>query len=268
MSIAKVGDINIEYYVEGEGPPLLLIVGGGGNASSWGEPFLELLRPHFQTIRFSHGGTGASDSPSGEVTMRTMADDAAGLLRQLGIERAHVLGLSMGGHVALELALNYPEIVQGLVLCGADCGAAHSVPASAETVASMGQLAALPKEEQMRQLCRLLVTPRFGEEAKGFMEEMAETILSTSMETQGRQMIAIQSFDCYDRLPEIKAQTLIIHGDEDIIIPRENAEILRDRIAGSTAHIMPGIGHVVIWEEPKESAEVIVKFLSSVPAPA
>ena len=62
--------------------------------------------------------------------------------------------------------------------------------------------------------------------------------------------------------------TLIIHGDEDIIIPSENAKILRDRIAGSTAHIMPGVGHVVIWEEPKESAEVIVKFLSSVPAPA
>ena len=268
MAIARVGNINIEYYVEGEGPPLLLIIGAGGNAGSWGEPFLELLRPHFQTIRFSHGGTGASDSPSGELTMRTMADDAAGLLRQLGIERAHVLGLSMGGHVALELALNYREIVQGLVLCGADCGAAHSVPPSAEIIASMGQQAALPKEEQMRQLCLLLVTPRFGEEAKAFMEEMAETILSTSTETQGRQMMAIQSFDCYDRLPDIKAQTLIIHGDEDIIIPPENAEILRDRIAGSTAHIMPGVGHVVIWEEPKESAEAIVKFLSSVPAPA
>ena len=99
------------------------------------------------------------------------------------------------------------------------------------------------------------------------MEEMTETILSTSMETQGRQMMAIQSFDCYDRLPGIKAQTLIIHGDEDIIIPPENAEILRDRIAGATAHIMPGVGHVVIWEEPKESAEAIVKFLSSVAAP-
>jgi pimeloyl-ACP methyl ester carboxylesterase len=135
MAIARVGSTNIEYYVEGEGPPLLLIIGAGGNAGGWGEPFLELLRPHFQTIRFSHSGTGASDSPSGEVTMRTMADDAAGLLRQLGIERAHVLGLSMGGHVALELALNYREIVQGLILCGADCGVAHSVPQSAETIA-------------------------------------------------------------------------------------------------------------------------------------
>ncbi len=267
MAIARVGNTNIEYHVEGEGPPLLMIIGAGGNAGSWGESFLELLRPHFQTIRFSHGGTGASDSPSGEVTMRTMADDAAGLLRQLGIERAHVLGLSMGGYVALELALNYREIIIGLVLGGADCGVVHSVPQTAETIARIGQLAALPEEQRMRQFCLLLVTPRFGEEAKAFMEEITETILSTSMETLGRQTMAIQSFDCYDRLPEIKAQTLIIHGEEDIIVPPKNAAILQDRITGSTAHIMPGVGHVFLWEEPKKSADAIVKFLSSVPTP-
>ena len=198
--------------------------------------------------------------------MRTMADDAAGLLRQLGIERAHVLGLSMGGYVALELALNYGEMVQGLVLGGTNCGGTHSVPQTAETMARIEQLAALPEDQGRRQFCLLLVTPEFGAEA--FMEEITETLLSTSMETQTRQMMAIQSFDCYDRLPEIKAQTLIIHGDEDIIIPPKNAGILRDRIAGSITHIMPGIGHVFLWEEPRESADTIVKFLSSVPTPA
>lgn len=99
MPIVKVGDVNIEYYVEGEGPPLLMIIGGGGQASSWGEPFLERLRPYFRIVRFSNRGTGLSDSPGGELTMRLMADDAVGLLGELGIEKAHVLGISMGGGV-------------------------------------------------------------------------------------------------------------------------------------------------------------------------
>ena len=96
MSIAKVGDINIEYYVEGEGPPLLLIIGFAGQASSWGEPFLDLLRPHFQVIRFSNRGTGLTDKPDAEYTIPMMADDAAGLLVELGIGKAHVMGISMG----------------------------------------------------------------------------------------------------------------------------------------------------------------------------
>jgi len=84
MSIAKVGDINIEYYVEGEGPPLLLIIGFAGQASSWGEPFLDLLRPHFQVIRFSNRGAGLTDKPDAEYTIPMMADDAVGLLSHPG----------------------------------------------------------------------------------------------------------------------------------------------------------------------------------------
>ena len=90
MPIAKVGDINIEYYVEGTGPPLLMIMGWMGSAGFWGEAFLERLRPHFQIIRISNRGTGLTDKPSGDYSIRTMAEDAAGLLRELGIERVHV----------------------------------------------------------------------------------------------------------------------------------------------------------------------------------
>ncbi len=116
MPMAKVGDINMEYYVEGTGPPLLMIMGLGGQAKSWGEPFLDGLRTHFQIIRFSNRGTGASDKPGGELTIRMMADDAASLLGEIGLERAHVMGISMGGMIAQELVLNHPQVVQGLAL--------------------------------------------------------------------------------------------------------------------------------------------------------
>ncbi len=268
MPSAKVGDINMEYYVEGTGPPLLMIVGLAAHADSWGEPFLERLLPHFRIIRFSNRGTGLSDKPSGELTMRLMADDAVGLLRELGIERSHLLGISMGGNVAQELVLNHPQVVQGLVLGCTNCGPAHSVAQSAETMAKMGQIAALPSEEQVRRFCLSLVTPEFGDSGKEFMGEMTAAHMSTSMETFGRQMMAIQAFDSYDRLPRVQASTLIIHGDRDIIIPSENAEVLRERIASSKVQIIPSVGHMFIWERPEESAGAIVEFLATVPQPA
>ena len=115
MPIAKAGDISIESYVEGSGPPLLMIMGFGLQASAWGQAFLAELRPHFRMIRFSNRGTGLTDRPDAEYTIRMMADDAAGLLGELGIQRAHVLGISMGGIIAQELVLNHPEAVQAIV---------------------------------------------------------------------------------------------------------------------------------------------------------
>ncbi len=270
MPITKAGDINNEYYVEGTGPPLLMIMGLGGQARSWGEPFLEQLRPHFQTIRFSNRGTGLSDKPGGELTIRLMADDAAGLLRELGIQQAHVLGVSMGGMIAQELALNHPKTVQGLVLGCTVCGPAHSVPIRLDTLAGLAQTGNLPLEERVRKFWLAMVTPEFIETNKDFLAAIIAIHLETPTpwETFGRQYVAIQSFDTYERLPQVGAPTLLIHGDRDILIPMENVEVLRQRIEGSQVHIVPGVAHMFFWEKPAESAGEIVQFLSSVPAPA
>ncbi len=268
MPIAKVGDINMEYYVEGTGPPLLMLIGVGGHAGSWGEHFLGRVRQHFRIIRLSNRGMGQTDIPPGVLTMRTMADDAVGLLRELGIERAHVLGISMGGNVAQELVLNHPQVVQGLVLGCTNCGPMHSVPQSAETLARLGSLWNLPPDERVRLFMSALVSPEFWESDREFMDEMIELHMSTSSQAFGRQFGAIASFDSYDRLPQIEAPSLIIHGDKDVIIPVENAEVLRERIPGAQAEIIPGAGHQFFWEKPEESAKALVEFLASVPQPA
>src|SRR2546425_10897038 len=116
MPMARVGDANIEYYLEGSGPPLLLISGFTAQASGWNERFVRLLQPHFRVIRYSHRGTGTSDRLTGDITLRDLADDAAGLLNTLGIDKAHVLGVSVGGVIAQELALNHPQRVARLIL--------------------------------------------------------------------------------------------------------------------------------------------------------
>jgi pimeloyl-ACP methyl ester carboxylesterase len=272
MPQAKVGDINIEYHVEGEGPPLLLIMGWIGHGGFWGEPFLERLRPHFRVIRFSNRGTGRSDKPPGDVTVRMMADDAAGLLRELGIERAHVLGVSMGGMIAQELMLNHPQAVQGLVLGCTTCGFAHGPQALPQTHLTLARSnAATTPRDRVRQFLLAATTPEYVErEADGLLDWVTETFMDapTPLDVIGRQFAACMQFDTYDRLPQIKAPTLIIHGDRDLLIPPANTEVLHERIAGSRVRILEGIGHMFFWEKAEEAADAAAEFLTSVPARA
>ncbi len=270
MTIAKVGGINIEYYIEGQGPPLLMIMGFTGQASSWSERFLELLRSHFQIVRFSNRGTGLTDKPQVEYSVPMMADDAAGLLREVGIEKAHVCGISMGGMIAQELALNHPEQVQALVLGCTTPGGSRGVQAAPEVVALLAPVPGASPEEQFRKAWPAIVTPEFVEREREFLEEMLRIGLTnpTPMDTMVRQMMAIQAFDTCERLPQIQAPTFIIHGDMDRLVPPQNAEILHDGIPGSTMRMVAGAAHMFFWERPTESTQAIVEFLSSVPAPA
>jgi pimeloyl-ACP methyl ester carboxylesterase len=270
MAIAKAGDINLEYYIEGSGPPLLLIMGLGGQSSSWGEPLLEGLQSRFTTIRFSNRGTGATDKPAGGYTIRQMAEDADGLMEAIGLAQAHVFGISMGGMIAQELALNHPQRVQGLVLGCTTCGPAHSVPVPAQTLAQFGQIMQLPVDERIERFWEITVTPEFKDERADFLRRILELGMATPtpMETFGLQFAAIQAMDTYDRLPQIESPTLIIHGDRDLLVPVENAEILHSRIPESRVRIVQGTGHCFFWEEPDEVVEEVVLFLSKVPVGA
>jgi pimeloyl-ACP methyl ester carboxylesterase len=268
MPKVKARDINLEYYVEGAGPPLLMIMGFAGQASSWSEPFLEQLRPHFTVIRFSNRGTGESDRPEAPTTVRMMADDAAALLRALGIERAHLLGASMGGMIAQEFALSYPEMLNGLVLCCTTTGGAGHVAANAEVFAMMMPAPGLSREDQIRKAWPAMSTREFIETGRDFMEMMLWTSLinPTPIETIVKQMGAVQGFDAYDRLGGIKAPTLVVHGDADVLVPTANGRTLHERIPGSQLAIISGVGHMMSWEKPAETARVITEFLCRVPS--
>src|SRR5256714_9425013 len=139
MPATAAGEIELAHERSGEGPPLLMIMGMSGTALHGGEPFLEALRPYFEVIVYDHRGVGASSRLEGPLTIAQLAGDAAGLLDALGIESAHVLGISMGGMVAQELALARGELVRTLTLGCTFCGGAGSVPTSP---AVLGRLAA------------------------------------------------------------------------------------------------------------------------------
>jgi pimeloyl-ACP methyl ester carboxylesterase len=266
MPLARAGNLNLEYYVEGEGPPLLMIMGFGGQASSWGEPFLGRLRSHFTLVRFSNRGTGRSDRPPGQFSVRDMADDAVAVLEAAGFESGHVLGVSMGGMIAQELAINHPRSVLGLVLGCTLPGGPHSVTASPEVVANLLPRPGLSREEQVRKTWPVIASAEFLETGRDFLEEMLRVGLETPtpVETLMLQAAAVQGFDAYDRLPQVQAPTLIIHGDADRLVPVENARILQRRLPNSQVKVLPGAGHVFFWEQPEAAAGAVIDFLSRV----
>ena len=267
MSMVKAGDRNMEYYLEGSGPPLLMISGFTAQASGWSEPFTRWLQETFSTIRYSHRGTGTSDRLDGKITLRDLADDAAGILMALGVDKAHVLGVSMGGMIAQELVLNHPQQVLGLVLGCTACGGEHRVAAEPEVMDLLTPQPGLSREEQQRRSWPAITTPEFLESHRDVLEERLRRSLvnPTPIETAMRQMAAVQAFDTFDRLPQIKAPTLVLHGDSDVLVPVGNAHVLKDRISGAELRVFPGAGHLFTFEFPEESAAAVVEFLARVP---
>lgn len=270
MPLARAGNLELEYYVEGQGPPLLMIMGFGGQASSWGEPFLDRLRPHFTLVRFSNRGTGRSSRPQAPFSVRDMADDAVAVLEAAGFERGHILGVSMGGMIAQELAINHPRSVLGLVLGCTLPGGPLSVTASPEVVTDLLPTPGLSREEQVRKTWPVITSAEFFERGRDFLEEMLWVGLETPtpVETLMLQAAAVQGFDAYDRLPQVQAPTLIIHGDADRLVPVENAHILQRRLLNSQVEVLVGAGHVFFWEQPEAAAGAVIDFLSRAPVEA
>jgi pimeloyl-ACP methyl ester carboxylesterase len=268
MAHIRAGDLNLEYYSEGSGQPLLMIRGFGSSAAAWGEPFLEELRAAFTIVRFSNRGTGQSDPGSGDTTVRMMADDAANLMTALGLERSHIFGVSMGGMIAQEFALAYPERVQGLVLGCTTPGGPNAPTANADVIATLTPAPGSTREEQIRAAWPGMVSAEFLAERRDFLEEMlAEALVHpTPLETIVKQMTAVRAFDAYDRVSGIAAPTLVIHGDADELIPYANGKLLHEHIPGSEMPTIPGAGHMFWWEQPSASARAMVEFLSRVPA--
>jgi len=268
MATIKAGDINLEYHVEGEGPPLLMIMGFGGQASSWGRPVIDLLNGHFATIRVSNRGTGTSDRPDVPTTVRMMADDAANLLDAIEVERAHVFGVSMGGMIAQELVLNHPERVNGLVLGCTTTAMRRGPLPDPETGQMMTPVPGLTREQQIRKAWPAMCTPEFVENDTAFLETMLESSLTnpTPLDTILKQSQAVMSFDSYDRATTIEAPTLVIHGDRDRMMPLPHGQTLAERIPGAEFVLIPGQAHMFFWEKPEETARIVTKFLSRIPA--
>ncbi len=269
MSKAKINDIEMYYEVhgptslpEGQAEPLLLIMGLGANATSWEMQIPDFSR-EYRVIAFDNRGAGRSDKPQSPYTMPQMADDAVGLLDHLAIGSAHVFGMSMGGMIAQDLALRYPQRVRALVLGGTMAGGPNAVLAGPQLIQQWASTATLPLEQAIENGLHFLYSDEFiARNRDRLMQRALEMAhLQPPMQALQRQFMAVVQFNTYERLGEIKAPTLIIAGTDDKIVPAENSRILAEKIPGAELVELEGAGHGFLAEKAAETNSTVLAFL-------
>ena len=262
MPYLKANDISIYYEVRGDGEPLLLLMGLGGGSSMWWQQ-MALFSRRYRVVSFDNRGVGRTDQPDTVYTMDMLVHDALGVLDGLGMAAAHVYGLSMGGMIAQELALCYPDAVSSLILGATSCGGIHSAVPPQETVSQLFNLLNLPPAEAARVSAALTFSDSFVENHPDLIREWLIKGSESPPSLQGfkRQTEAIASFDTYERLPQIKVPTLVIAGTGDRILPVENSRILASRIPNAELFLLEGAGHGYVWEAADKANRVVLDFL-------
>ena len=259
---ANIGDTVLYYETFGEGYPLVLIRGLGSNADHWYEQAPALSR-EYRVIVFDNRGVARSTDPGGEFSILGMAQDVVGLLDSLQIESAHVLGLSMGGMIAQELAIHYPGRVNGLILASTHCGGPHQITASAEVVSIFMDMIHTASDESKLKAAACLfhkeTLENRPEVARKYSEISSKRPLTSK--TLSKQWEAIRKHDTFDRLPRIKASTLVLTGDADSLVPPENSKILAEAIPNAELRIISGGGHQVLVEQPEACNAAVLEFL-------
>jgi len=263
VPFCRVGDLQIHYHVQGKGPPLVLIMGLAGDLSWW-ERLVPELEDRFTVVTFDNRGAGLTDKPDEKYTIPLFARDTIGLLEVLGIGRAHIFGVSMGGMIAQELAVRYPDRIDRLVLGCTHSGGSGFVLPSAEAVQNMTLTRGKSLEQIARQIVSILFSPRFQKEEPEYVNALTLRYAKNppSRKALSNQFWAALGHDCYERLPFITAPTLILTGDADVLVPPENSLCLADRIPGSRVVFLPEAGHAFFIEAAKETARCLIEHLS------
>jgi len=261
MPKAKINDCNIYYEIHGQGDPLVLIMGLRRNAEWWYRQ-LPALAQHFQVVVFDNRGAGRSDKPVMEYSMRLFADDAAGLMDALGLKRAGILGYSMGGYIAQELALNYPAKIEKMILASTGCGGNRAVLMSPERLETFQANAGLKPEEILRKDMDIYFSDSFVARNPEKVEEFIEISLRHHQPADAffRQFDACLRHDTVDRLQQISAPTLIMTGDDDPLVPPENSYILKELIPHAELVVFPGGHHCVMIEKADQFNQKVIDF--------
>jgi pimeloyl-ACP methyl ester carboxylesterase len=230
-----------------------------GTHVSWGEPFLGPLRESFAVIAFDNRGIGLSAPTDGPFTIVEMAEDATGLMDELGLESAHVVGISMGGMIAQELALAHPGRLRSLTLGCTYSGGPGSQLMPQENVEKIAAgMMSGDRDKAIRASYEANLSPAFRADEGRYaaFHEMA-TSVPAAKRTIELQAQAIFGHDTSGRLGEISTPTLIVHGTEDGVLPYPNGELIASLMPAARLETLEDVGHMFWWEQPERSGELI-----------
>ncbi|MGH7311076.1 MAG: alpha/beta fold hydrolase [Candidatus Rokuibacteriota bacterium] len=263
MPKVRVGDIEMFYVEAGAGEPLVLIIGLSGDHMSWGFQ-IGALAERYRVVAFDNRGAGQTDAPDIPYTTPMMAEDTRGLMDALGIERARVVGVSMGGMTAQELALQHPDRVRALHL---GCTMARPDAYLSALSASWRELRTqMGREFALRAIGPWLFAPATYNERPEFVEMIFQTGLANphpqSVTGYLRQSEAVMAHDTLERLAAIRCPTLVSVGEADILLPPRFSQQLAARIPGARLELVPGGGHVYFWEYPDLFNALCLDFFS------
>jgi pimeloyl-ACP methyl ester carboxylesterase len=249
--------MRIAWEERGAGTPLLLIQGLGYGRWSWA-PVVPTLAERYRVLWFDNRGSGDSDKPEGPYTARLMAADALQVLDEAGIERAHVLGASLGGMIAQELAAGTPERVDRLVLCCTTPGGAATVPMPEATVQLFAEAPTLAPDIALR---RFVINALGADPSEELVEELYQRRLANPPDPAGWQAQAAAGLTFEGVDGTIGAPTLVLTGTVDNVVDHRNADVVAARIPGARVERLAGAGHLFFWERPAEFVRIVSEFL-------
>lgn len=264
MPKKKIEDIELYYETHGNGYPLIMIMGLSANIDWWNPKFLKAMEKQYKILIFDNRDAGRSDNISQPYRIKDLATDVVKLMNKLTIDKAHILGISMGGMIAQELVLNYPDKVDKLVLASTNCGNPKSVLPSKKVLARLTQnWKGYAEAEIIDEFIPLLYTDEFINNNPQTIEETKNRMLKAPItpEAYQRQINAILQFNTGRRLKEITHPTLVLHGTEDILLPPENGEIIAEEIPNAELKIFENIGHALFSHKNEKVPQAVLKFL-------
>jgi 3-oxoadipate enol-lactonase len=263
MPTANVNGIHINYQLEGDGPETIVLINGlADDLETWVLQMDDLLGAGYRVLRFDNRGVGQTDKPEGPYTSRMLADDAKALVDELGLRDVHLMGVSMGGMIAQEYALNYGGDLRTLTLA---CTYAAPGPFCSRMFAMWHDMAPVNGVPFiMRDVTLWAFTVPFFEEredeAKEFEAEMAA--MDMSVEAYLAQLHVIQTHDTTGRLDRISTPTLVLAGEQDILIPVSLSKRLQEQIPGAEWATTKG-GHASMWEHPGEFNRTYLEWIGA-----
>ena len=263
MAFAVNQGVKIYWDEVGEGAPLLLITGLGYPSCAWHRT-RPVLSKKYRTIALDNRGVGLSDMPEGPYSIALMASDAAAVLAAADVQSAHVFGISMGGMIAQELALQYPERVRSLILGCTAAGGSTAVRSEPEATQMLMARGKMTPEEGARAALPFTYHPATPQR---LIEEDLEIRKPwfPHPEAYTAQLLGILGWESYSRLSRISSPTLVIHGESDQLVPAANGRLIAEKVPGAKLVILPNAGHIFTTDQPDEALLEIMEFLANQP---
>lgn len=266
---ARSGTARIAYELRGRlawwRPWLVLIQGVGFDRSGWA-PVLRKLRRHFRLVLADNRGSGRSDPPHGSLSVKGMAGDIVAVLDDAGVGRPHVLGVSLGGMVAQDLAFYHPERVDGLVLVSTTPGWPFGYPMPAPSVRLLVATGRMTREDALSRHTENALSATTVQRRPKLARRLVDfqrSRLPADSAGWAAQVAAGAYYAGRLRPASIRARTLVLHGDADAVVDPRNGKVLARRIPGARLVIFPGLGHLLPWEDPGGFARAVTSFLRS-----